>query len=741
MRVSGRMSRRRRISRSMTTALTGLLILCICLGLLRTWPAMTDILANPLFDSYQRLKPRAATEVTSVAVIDIDEASIARLGQWPWSRQVIANMVDRLSAVGVATIGFDIVFSEPDRLSLELAVDALRRQGAEINLPAGKESLDTDAALARSLGSAGAVTGLALTDETSTLPPQPKAGFAFGGSDPRIYLPRYSGAVANIPALDAAASGMGFFSFATSHDNVIRTMPLVAVAGDHLYPALSVETLRVAQGAQGFAIRSSDASGEGGGGIAGMTDLRVGDLNIPTGPDGRFRVHYSGLPNMPVVSAADLLSGKSDQELAALLESRIVLVGASAIGLRDIVATPVASAVPGVTIHAEIIDQIVAGSFLQEPGWADGAILLATLVAGLILIGFASRSGAFVSSTTLVILAALLVTASWLAFAEVRYILDPVGAIATLIILFLVLTPLRLALATREKMFVKRAFGRYLAPSLVARLADEPGALELGGETRHLTVLFSDIRGFTTLSEGMDPQRLTGLLNRFLTPLTDVLLAREATIDKYIGDAIMAFWNAPLDIANHEEKACRAALDMVKAVETLNRSGNEKIRIGIGLNTGDACVGNLGSDQRFSYSALGDSVNLASRIESLTKFYGLTIAVTQSTREGAPGLAYLEADHVRVKGRSEPVRVHALLGDETLAASADFQRLVQAQRDFLDAYRSGRFEQAQVLLAVVRDTSHGQIEGLCRMYEERIADLSRNPPGSEWDGVYVAPLK
>lgn len=741
MRVKGRKSGRRRLSRTMATALAGLLTLLGCLGLLRTWPSVTDVLANPLFDSYQRLKPRTATEETSVAVIDIDEASIARLGQWPWSRQVIAGMVERLSALGVAAIGFDIVFSEPDRLSLGLAVDALRRQGAQVSLPAGSESLDSDAALARSLGAAGAVTGLALTDETSTLPPKPKAGFAYGGSDPKTYLPRYSGAVANIPILDAAASGIGFFSFATSHDNVIRTMPLVAVAGDALYPALSVETLRVAQGAQGFAIRSSDASGEGGGGIPGMATLRVGELDIPTASDGRLRVYYSGLRHMPVVSAADLMSGRSDQELATLLEGRIVLVGASAIGLRDIVATPVASAVPGVTIHAEIIDQIVASSFLQEPGWADGATLLATLVAGSILIAVASRSGAFASSSTLVILSAVMAAASWLAFAEAQYILDPVGAIATLILLFLVLTPLRLALATREKMFVKRAFGRYLAPALVSRLADEPGALELGGETRHLTVLFSDIRGFTTLSEGMDPQRLTGLLNRFLTPLTDVLLAREATIDKYIGDAIMAFWNAPLDIAGHEEKACRAALDMANAVEALNRAGDEKIRIGIGLNTGDACVGNLGSDQRFSYSALGDSVNLASRIESLTKFYGLTIAVTETTRDGAPDLAYLEADHVRVKGRSEPVRVYALLGDETMVPTDAFQALARAQHAFLEAYRSGRFEQAQVLLALVRDAGHREVEGLCRMYEERIADLSRNPPGTDWDGVYVAPLK
>lgn len=722
------------------TALAGAVVLLLCLGVLRAWPTATAVLSNPLFDTYQRLHPRPATE-PPVLVVDIDEASIATLGQWPWSRSVIARMVERLQAMGAATIGFDVVFSEPDRLSLARAVEALRAQGVAIALPPTADQLDSDQVLAGALAAGNTVLGFALTDESTARPPPARAGFAYGGTDPRRYLPHFSGAVSNLDLLQTAAQGAGFFSFTTTDDNIIRTMPLAAVAGTAIYPALAIESLRAALGAKGFMLRGNDASGEGGGGAPGMTGLRVGDLDVPTEPDGRMRLYYSGMPNMTVISAARLLEADAVDRLQPVVEGRIALVGTSAIGLRDIVATPLASATPGVTVHAEIIDQIVAGGFLHEPDWSHGVLLLATLLCGVMLIAVTTRSGALASALLLAGLTSGFVAVSWHAFSAFRVIIDPVGAVATLVLLFLVLTPLRLALENREKRLVKGAFGRYLAPALVERLAREPSALRLGGETRRLTVMFSDIRGFTTLSEGMDPQSLTSLINSFLTPLTDVLLRREATIDKYIGDAIMAFWNAPLDIDRHEEKACRAALDMAKAVEVLNESRNEPIRIGIGLNSGDACVGNLGSAQRFSYSALGDSINLASRIEGLTKLYGVTIAVSDFTRQAVPALAFLEIDNVRVKGRTAPVRLHALMGDETLAGSHAFHDLAARHEAFLSLYRHGAFADASAALQGLRQTAPPQLVGLYSLYAERLSALLADPPGDGWDGVYVAKTK
>jgi adenylate cyclase len=285
---------------------------------------------------------------------------------------------------------------------------------------------------------------------------------------------------------------------------------------------------------------------------------------------------------------------------------------------------------------------------------------------------------------------------------------------------------------------VRRAFGQYLAPALVERLAEDPNALALGGETREITIHFCDIRGFTTISEGLDPQELTRLLNNFLTPMTNVLLASGATIDKYIGDSIMCFWNAPLPLPNHGRAACLATLQMVRELEELNRRENKTLKLGIGLNSGICCVGNLGSEQRFNYSAIGDAVNVASRVEGLTKQYGVSILVTETTAAQAPDLAFLEADLVRVVGRTKPIAVHALLGDAAHAASAEFQTLRDAHLAFLDAYRGGRFHLAAEALANVASHAPAGLTHLYELYVERLATLRADPPAVGWDGVFIA---
>jgi adenylate cyclase len=305
-------------------------------------------------------------------------------------------------------------------------------------------------------------------------------------------------------------------------------------------------------------------------------------------------------------------------------------------------------------------------------------------------------------------------------------------------VVFAATMPLLLLLTDRERQFVRGAFGRYLSPALVERLADHPEALKLGGESRDLTVMFTDIRGFTALSEHLAPDELTGLLNGFLTPMTDVLLRHEATIDKYMGDAIMAFWNAPLDLPDHRRRACLAALDMLAALAALNRRSARDLRIGIGLNAGPALVGNLGSAQRFSYSAIGDSVNLASRVEGLTKSYGLAILVTDPVRAGAPELAFIEVDRVRVLGRSEPVCVFALLGDAAHAQAPAFVALAAAHARLLAAYRAADLAAAEAALAAVRVLAPPELAALCALYAERLDDMRRNPVPADWDGVFTA---
>ncbi len=705
---------------------------------LKAWGQTPLERLTPLvFDLYQRLDPRPEAGAP-IAVVDIDEASIAELGQWPWSRAVVARMVDRLGEMGVATIAFDVVFSEPDRTSLAQAAADLSNAGVPVDLPPEIAARDNDAILAESFARNSVTAGFVISDATGGTIAPPKAGFSFGGADPTTYLPPFGGGVVNLPQLTQAAQGMGFFSFARTVDGIVRSIPLVALSQGRLYPSLSVEALRVAQGAGSFVIRSTGASGEIDTGVAAMTALRTGALDVPTGPNGEFWVYFSGLPTMPVVPARSILSSDPADlaSVAADLEGRIVLVGTSAVGLRDLVATPVSSSLPGVLVHAEIIDQIVGQMFLARPDWAEGAETAAAILLGLILVLVAARAGAISTTTAAGLLLAAAAGLSWYAFSVERLLIDPILPAAVIAMVFFVTMPLLLLLTDREKQFVRGAFGRYLAPSLVERLADNPNALKLGGEMRDLTILFSDIRGFTTLSEKLDPDELTALLNGFLTPMTDVLLESQATIDKYMGDAIMAFWNAPLDIEAHPRRACLAALAMTERLEKLDRERETPLAIGIGLHRGPACVGNLGSLQRFSYSAIGDSVNLASRVEGLTKGYGVSILVTETVQRGAADLAYLEIDRVGVVGRAEPITVFALMGDAAVASSPAFRELAAAHDRMLAAYRAVDLDGAAIALEEARAVAPRQLSGLYELYAERVAAFRSDPPPQGWDGVY-----
>lgn len=731
--------RARRRPRGIRLLLAGAAVLLLALSADVAFRDGFARLSDLLFDGFQRAAPRTATADPGVVVVDIDEASLQHIGQWPWPRDRVGQLVDMLGGMGAAAIAFDMVFTEPDRTSLGPQLQRLQAQGFAVQLPAGAP-LDNDALFAASIARNPVVLGVALSDEPGLALSPPMAGLSFAGTDPRRYLEATGGGLSNLPGLTQAASGIGSFSFPPARDNIIRNMPLVAVAGGQLYPGLGVEALRVAQGASGLMLRSSDASGEVGGSRLALTSVKVGVLALPSMADGRLRVHFSGMPHMTVIPAWQLLQGDA-AALADKVEGRIVLVGTSAIGLRDIVATPLAAAAPGVNVHAELIDQALNQQFLQRPDWARGAEVVAAVLASLLLLLVLRLGRPVLSSLALSLLLGALLGGAWWAYRRHAMLLDPLPGLLCLLSVFLTMMPALLFLGNREKRFVRTAFGRYLSPALVERLSQDAQALQLGGENREITVLFSDIRGFTTLSENLAPDALTALLNRYLTPMTDVLLAHEATIDKYIGDAIMAFWNAPVDIPDHPRKACLAALGMAAAVDALNAACGSAIRIGVGLHVGDACVGNLGSQQRFSYSAIGDTVNLASRVEGLTKFYGLTVMVTEAVRAQAADLAFVEVDRVRVVGRSEPVVLHALLGDASLAADAVFQAMAAQHAVVLAHYRRGDFGAAAVQLQVLSESSAAlPLQALHRFLAQRIDQLMANPPEA-WDGIFTATTK
>lgn len=694
------------------------------------------------FDSYQRVAPRAYGGAPAV-VVDIDNESLERLGQWPWSRGRIARLVDRIREAGAVVVAFDIVFAEPDRTSAGRIIEAWRETLGTAALPLDEsqverltQAIDPDRRLAEALTRLPSVTGFALTGEPRGHLPRRTAGFAWGGSEPTRALRSYRGAVTNLPMLEGAAAGNGDFSLYNDADNVVRRVPLLQSLEGEIYPSLTAEALRLATGAGSYLVRSSDASGEAGGRMTGVTEVKIGPFVVPTTAAGEVWLHFRPEAEGDRIAAWRVLDEAAPAaELQDRLAGKIAIVGVSATGLLDIRATPLHVAMPGPLIHAQAIEQIVSQTFLARPDWAPGAewVLMAALALALALAlaCVPPLAGAAAGITSFAIAGG----ASWLAFSNLGLLLDPIYPLLAVAATYGAVATFRHFTVERRRSGLKRAFAQYLAPALVEKLAERPERLRLGGETREMTILFSDIRGFTTLSEKLRPDVLSQVLNRYLTRMTGVILDSGGTIDKYIGDAVMAFWNAPLDDPNHVAAAARAALAMRAGLAAFNeeeaafarREGRESVtlRFGVGINSGLAAVGNFGSEQRFTYTALGDAVNLAARIESLTKTYGVDVLVSENTRDALADFALLEADRVIARGRSQETVLYFLAGPPELAASPEFVALKASHEDLLRAIAAGNWPAAEQALIEARVYAGPEAQGLYRHLAERVARLRR----------------
>ena len=689
-----------------------------------------------VFDAYQRAAPRAVQNAP-VAVVAIDEESLRKVGQWPWPRTEVGRLLERLHQAGAAVIALDVVFAEPDRTSPgELAG---RLGAADPALAAALRALpDNDALFAQSVGRTPAVAGYFLTPESGPGRIVAKGGIAVSGSPPDAALRSYAGAIASLTPIQQAASGTGFLTFAPDRDGIIRRVPLLASARGQIVPSLAVEALRVAQGAGSIMVKTSDGSGNlSGGGEVGVTALKVGQFTVPTTRAGELWVHYPPAGTARAVPAWQVLSGAlTPLQMEREFAGKIVFVGAAAVGLHDLVATPAQDRELGVNLHARAAEQMLLGHFLTRPDWAPGLERALVLVFGIVLLVLLPRLGALKGALLGAGFAAAAVAGSWLAFTQARFLLDPTWPLAAILAVYLAVTMLTYWLEERRRSHIHRAFDHYLSPDLVKRIADDPGQLQLGGEEREMTVMFADVRAFSRLSEQLAPTEITRFLIGFLTPMCDVLLARKATIDKFIGDGILAFWNAPLDDPDQYANAARAALEMTARLRQVNAAPPQpwpgEVRIGIGLNSGPCCVGNIGSESRLSYSLIGDTVNLAARIEPLTKRYGVEIALGEDICRRIPGFATVSLDRVRVAGRDTPEDIFVLLGDEALAGEVEFRRFAQWHETMLAAYRSGDWAEARRLVEL-GDTSAREfgLIPLYRLYRER---LSGEPP-KDWTGV------
>jgi len=713
-------------------------------------PQLLQLARLKVFDLYQQARPRPY-EPTPVRVIDIDDESLERIGQMPWPRTYVAELLARVFNMGAAVVALDAVYAEPDRTSpanvLPLwpatpEIEELRKRADD--LP------DHDAILAEVIAQANVVTGFVLTDQAGGRAPAVKWGIASAGDEPAPSIFTYAGAVTNLPEIEQAAAGNGSFTLTQDRDLVIRRVELLFVLGDTIYPSLVAETLRVAQGASTYIIKSSGANREPAfGERTGINHVKIGRFEIPTDARGRLWLHDTGHRPERFIPAWKLFAQDFD---AAEVAGKILFLGTSAAGLKDIRRTALAPGIAGVEVHAQALEQILLEHFLERPDWADGLEVVYLVVLGVVLILLLRRFGAFWCAVIGVAGVALAIAVSWQLYANERWLLDPLAPSAAVLLIYLVGSLFNFLQSEAKRREVRGAFGQYLSPALVDQLAAEPDRLRLGGETKEMTFLFCDVRDFTTVSEGFksDPQGLTRLINRLLTPTTDAILRTGGTIDKYMGDCIMAFWNAPLDDAAHADHACTAALAMFATLDPLNARLEAEakaegkpftpLRIGIGLNTGECVVGNMGSDQRFDYTVLGDAVNLASRLEGQSKSYGVDIVMGEDTRARVDGYATLELDLIRVKGKTEAVHIYALLGDHAMLESEPFRRIAARHGEMLAAYRARDWPRARRLAAECRAID-GYLSGLYDLYEARIGVFEREPPGADWDGVFVAETK
>ncbi|MBB4372573.1 adenylate cyclase [Bradyrhizobium sp. cir1] len=719
----------------------------MCLALLivfacaRLWdPPPIQELRLRTFDMFQLIDPRhkAARPVT---IVDVDDRSLAKFGQWPWPRTRIADLIQSLSSNGAVAIGFDMVFSEADRLNPDLVAgqmryldDATRAKLRE--LPTNDQILSD--AIRRSRVVLGETGQSQITSEIDkTLP---FTGVAtVGEENAEKFLFEFPGLLRNVPVIEKVAAGRGLFTIRTERDGLIRRVPMVMRAQGNIMPSLSLEILRVITSTPTLLVRTDKS---------GVRAIRLKGVEIPTDRNGQLWVHYARYDPSIYVSAAEVLDNTVSPSKIA---GKLVLIGTSAVGLNDIKTTPVSRAMPGVEIHAQVLESVLSGAIISQPNYALGVELLAALFIGLLVIIFTPNLGPVRLVLAGAMFAAILVGTSWFFYAQYRQLIDFTYPLLSTTAIYLTLIFASFVREQRQRVQIRGMFAQYMSPVLVEQLAQSPEKLVLGGEEREMTIMFSDVRGFTTISESykQDPQGLIALMNRFLTPLTDVIIERKGYIDKYMGDAIMAFWNAPLDDAEHEVNACEAAIRMLEKIDEVNKGREQEaadgghvyipLNVGIGLNTGIGVVGNMGSDLKKNYSVLGDSVNLASRLEGQTKEYGFPIIVGSRTALAAKDkFAILELDFIMVKGKTEPEVIYAIAGREDVMHSAAFQRLRNITIEMLGCYRNRDWQGALNAIERGRRSEDADtLEKLFKLYEARIKEFQINPPPEDWTGAYA----
>jgi adenylate cyclase len=699
-----------------------------------------------IYDAKLRLTmPR--TPEDRVVILDIDEKSLAEIGRWPWDRKRMATLIGKLfDRYGISLLGVDIVFAEPDESSglktLEaLAATEFRNDNAfQATLERLRAQLDFDNLFAESLKGRPVILGYYLSNRsegtsTGMLPAPVFPSGTFRGRN--IPFTSWTSFGANLARFQEAALGAGHFNPLVDFDGISRRVPMIAEYQGEYYEALSLAMVRALLGnpkiVPGYPEPSAFSRG-----YTAMEWIELptakGTLRVPVDENVAALIPFRGNQgSFPYISLADVLAERTKPEQ---LRGKIALMGTTAPGLLDLRATPVSGAYPGVEIHANLITGMLDGKIKHRPQYVVGADVVATGLAGLMLV-FLIPLLSPLRATLLTALVLLSLLSINLAFWQLGDLVLPLaGALLLTFLLFALNMSYGYFVESRAKRQFTELFGQYVPPELVEEMSKDPESYSMEGRSAELTVLFSDVRGFTSISEGLSPKQLAQLMNEYLGAMTEVIRDQRGTLDKYIGDAIMAFWGAPVDDADHARHGVISAMAMQQALgkvnETFVAKGWPKLKIGVGVNTGQMTVGDMGSPVRKAYTVLGDAVNLASRLEGLTKKYGVGVLVGEATRKGIRDIAFREVDRVRVKGKDEPVAIYEPLGIDSQLGKAQHDEL-KLWHQALRYYRAQDWDQAE--LALMNLARMAPSNALYPFYVDRVNQMRRAPPGAGWDGV------
>ncbi len=705
-----------------------------------------DRVENYLYDVRIRLTMPGTLD-NRIVIVDIDEASQVELGQWPWPRDTLATIVDNLfDHYSVKVLGFDALFAEAEETSAERLIELLaaselaQQPGVMAKLTELRKSQDSNIRFAEALIARDIVTGFVFKDSLSDNEPEATGALPApiireielsGVTVPFVQARGYAGTLRELQ--DNATAGGFFDSPLIDSDGVFRRSPLVQQYRGDLYPSLALAIAHTALGSPPVGLEFASNRADRLSGIE-LESFRLGDRSIPVNQQVAVFIPFRGpqgsFPFIPAKDVFDLVAPVD------ALGDKIVLLGASAAGLLDLRSTPVGQRYIGVEAHANLIAGLLDGTIRQQPSYSDGLELFLLLFIGLLTVLVLPRLAPITALAFVMgILIASMALNLWL-WVSLNLVVPVASLLSYTLIAALLQINYGFFIESRNKRHLSRIFGQYIPPSLVEEMDESGEEVSLEGETRHMSVLFSDVRGFTTISENLDARELTQLMNEFLTPITRVIQNHRGTIDKYMGDAVMAFWGAPLSDDQHARHAVEAGFEMIKAVgdlrETFEKKGWPPIAVGVGVASGEMNVGNMGSEFRIAYTVMGDVVNLGSRLEGLTKQYGVDIIVSHGTAALLPDFAFRELDLVRVKGKNEPVAIFEPIGlaeglsDEQKTNLAGFS-------DAIAAYRQKDWDTAQGLLIKLRQDED---ELLYNAYLDRVEQFRREPPPTEWDGVF-----